>query len=56
MMLAGALEATNMSKQMEKVMHWSSLSCNLSEILNFFGHVAPTEKHPGSLLEGFTQT
>ncbi|KAK8704773.1 hypothetical protein V6N13_048386 [Hibiscus sabdariffa] len=38
------------------VMHWSPLSCNLSEILNFAGHVAPTEKHPGSLLEGFTQT
>ncbi|KAA3480280.1 putative WD repeat-containing protein C2A9.03-like [Gossypium australe] len=38
------------------VMHWSSLSCHLSEILNFSGHVAPTEKHPGSLLEGFTQT
>ncbi|KAG8484404.1 hypothetical protein CXB51_022817 [Gossypium anomalum] len=38
------------------VMHWSSLSCNLSEVLNFAGHVAPTEKHPGSLLEGFTQT
>ncbi|KAG8498986.1 hypothetical protein CXB51_005425 [Gossypium anomalum] len=38
------------------VMHWSSLSCNLSEILNFAGHVAPAEKHPGSLLEGFTQT
>ncbi|XP_012478426.1 uncharacterized WD repeat-containing protein C2A9.03 isoform X1 [Gossypium raimondii] len=38
------------------VMHWSSVLCNLSEILNFAGHVAPTEKHPGSLLEGFTQT
>ncbi|KAK8983684.1 hypothetical protein V6N11_009472 [Hibiscus sabdariffa] len=38
------------------VMHWSSLSCNLSEVLNFSGHVAPTEKHPGSLLEGFTKT
>ncbi|MBA0696254.1 hypothetical protein Goari_002826 [Gossypium aridum] len=38
------------------VMHWSSLSCHLSEILNFSGHVAPTEKHPGSFLEGFTQT
>lgn len=25
------------------VMHWSSLSGNLSEILNFSGHVAPTE-------------
>ncbi|KAJ4969018.1 hypothetical protein NE237_015719 [Protea cynaroides] len=38
------------------VIHWSSLSCNLSEVLNFSGHVAPTEKHQGSLLEGFTQT
>ncbi|XP_050141871.1 uncharacterized WD repeat-containing protein C2A9.03-like isoform X3 [Malus sylvestris] len=25
------------------VMHWSSLSGNLSEVLNFAGHVAPTE-------------
>ena len=24
-------------------MHWSSLSGNLSEVLNFAGHVAPTE-------------
>lgn len=38
------------------IMHWSSLSHNLSEVLNFSGHVAPTEKHAGSLLEGFTQT
>ncbi|KAI3738813.1 hypothetical protein L2E82_28984 [Cichorium intybus] len=38
------------------IMHWSSLSQNLTEILNFSGHVAPTEKHAGSLLEGFTQT
>ncbi|KAH7572755.1 hypothetical protein JRO89_XS03G0007800 [Xanthoceras sorbifolium] len=38
------------------VMHWSSLSSNLSEILNFAGHVAPNEKYAGSLLEGFTQT
>ncbi|KAM1466455.1 hypothetical protein ACFX2I_031653 [Malus domestica] len=38
------------------VMHWSSLSGNLSEVLNFAGHVAPTEKHAGSLLEGFMQT
>ncbi|EEF44171.1 conserved hypothetical protein [Ricinus communis] len=38
------------------VMHWSSLSCNLSEVINFAGHIAPTEKHAGSLLEGFTQT
>ncbi|CAN1346705.1 Uncharacterized WD repeat-containing protein C2A9.03 [Linum perenne] len=38
------------------VMHWSSLSCNLSEVINFAGHIAPDEKHSGSLLEGFTQT
>lgn len=38
------------------VMHWSSLTGNLSEILNFSGHVAPTEKHAGNLLEGFMQT
>ncbi|KAM7465494.1 hypothetical protein LguiB_013056 [Lonicera macranthoides] len=38
------------------VMHWSSLSHNLSEVLNFSGHIAPTKKHAGSLLEGFTQT
>lgn len=25
------------------VMHWSSLSGHLSEVLNFSGHVAPTE-------------
>lgn len=39
-----------------QVMHWSSLTRNLSEVLNFAGHVAPSEKHQGSLLEGFTQT
>lgn len=38
------------------VVHWSSLTCSKSEILNVSGHVAPSEKHPGSLLEGFTQT
>ncbi|XP_034678944.1 uncharacterized WD repeat-containing protein C2A9.03-like isoform X3 [Vitis riparia] len=38
------------------VIHWSSLTCNMSEVLNVSGHVAPCEKHPGSLLEGFTQT
>ncbi|XP_071692878.1 uncharacterized WD repeat-containing protein C2A9.03-like [Rutidosis leptorrhynchoides] len=36
--------------------HWSSLTCNKKDILNLSGHVAPCEKHPGSLLEGFTQT
>uniref|UniRef100_A0A0E0A5P9 Uncharacterized protein n=1 Tax=Oryza glumipatula TaxID=40148 RepID=A0A0E0A5P9_9ORYZ len=34
--------------------HWSSLSHNLSEVLDFSGHVAPAQKHPGSLLEGFS--
>ncbi|KAB1214993.1 putative WD repeat-containing protein C2A9.03 [Morella rubra] len=38
------------------VIHWSSLTCSKSEILNVSGHVAPSEKHPGSLLEGFSQT
>ncbi|EPS61037.1 hypothetical protein M569_13762, partial [Genlisea aurea] len=38
------------------VMHWTSLTCTKSEVLNLAGHVAPREKHPGSLLEGFTQT
>ncbi|KAK9725864.1 hypothetical protein RND81_05G174700 [Saponaria officinalis] len=39
-----------------QVMHWSSLSRNLTEVVNFAEHVAPSEKHKGSLLEGFTQT
>lgn len=38
------------------VIHWSSLSCNLSDVLNFSGHVAPVEKIPGSLMEGFSRT
>ncbi|KAG1326755.1 putative WD repeat-containing protein C2A9.03 [Cocos nucifera] len=38
------------------VIHWSSLSCEKSEVLNVSGHVAPCEKHPGNLLEGFSQT
>ncbi|KAK7829297.1 putative wd repeat-containing protein c2a9.03 [Quercus suber] len=38
------------------VVHWSSLNCSRQEVLNVSGHVAPSEKHPGSLLEGFTQT
>ncbi|GLT26439.1 hypothetical protein SLA2020_015030 [Shorea laevis] len=38
------------------VIHWSSLTCGKREVLNVSGHVAPSEKHPGSLLEGFTQT
>ncbi|KAI9122620.1 hypothetical protein K1719_006460 [Acacia pycnantha] len=31
------------------IVHWSSLSCKGSEVLNVSGHVAPCEKHPGSL-------
>ncbi|KAK6133132.1 hypothetical protein DH2020_033171 [Rehmannia glutinosa] len=38
------------------IIHWSSLSSKKTEVLNVSGHVAPSEKHPGSLLEGFTQT
>lgn len=38
------------------IIHWSSLLRSKIEVLNVSGHVAPTEKHPGSLLEGFTQT
>ncbi|KAF7147541.1 hypothetical protein RHSIM_Rhsim03G0016000 [Rhododendron simsii] len=38
------------------VTHWSALTCNKTEVLNVSGHVAPCEKHPGSQLEGFTQT
>ncbi|KAK1290284.1 hypothetical protein QJS10_CPB18g00747 [Acorus calamus] len=38
------------------VVHWSSLSSNLSDVIDFSGHVAPSEKHPGSLLQGFTRT
>ncbi|XP_074306860.1 putative WD repeat-containing protein C2A9.03 [Silene latifolia] len=39
-----------------QVMHWSSLSRNLTEVVNFEEHVAPSEKHKGSFLDGFTQT
>ncbi|XP_059658556.1 uncharacterized WD repeat-containing protein C2A9.03-like [Cornus florida] len=38
------------------IKHWSSLSSKKTEVLDVSGHVAPLEKHPGSLLEGFTQT
>ncbi|KAG5555627.1 hypothetical protein RHGRI_006318 [Rhododendron griersonianum] len=38
------------------VTHWSALTCNKTEVLNVSGHVAPCEKHSGSLLEGFTRT
>lgn len=34
--------------------HWSSATCTLSEVLNFSGRVTPSEKYPGSLLEGFS--
>ncbi|CAM0912995.1 unnamed protein product [Alopecurus aequalis] len=34
--------------------HWSSLSHKISDVLDFSGHVAPAQKHPGSLVEGFT--
>ncbi|KAL6957475.1 hypothetical protein U1Q18_001272 [Sarracenia purpurea var. burkii] len=40
----------------DSVIHWSSLTSNKAEVLNVAGHVAPCEKHPGSLLEGFMQT
>ncbi|AES77949.1 putative transcription factor WD40-like family [Medicago truncatula] len=38
------------------IKHWSSLSGNLSEIINFLGHVAPTERCAGNQMEGFSQT
>ncbi|XBH64106.1 uncharacterized WD repeat-containing protein C2A9.03 isoform X2 [Aegilops tauschii subsp. strangulata] len=38
------------------VLHWSALSGVDTELMNVQGHVAPKEKHPGSLLEGFSQT
>ncbi|CAN1302618.1 Uncharacterized WD repeat-containing protein C2A9.03 [Linum perenne] len=48
------------------IVHWSSLLGKKTEVLNVSGHIAPQEifsglsssvqKHPGSLLEGFTQT
>ncbi|MQM15207.1 hypothetical protein Taro_048149 [Colocasia esculenta] len=38
------------------VIHWSAINLEKTEVLNVSGHVAPCEKHPGSLLEGFTQT
>ncbi|KAL1535250.1 hypothetical protein AAHA92_31330 [Salvia divinorum] len=38
------------------IMHWSSLLQNLTEVLNFSGNIVPTEKYPGTLLEGFTRT
>ncbi|CAA3020034.1 uncharacterized WD repeat-containing -like [Olea europaea subsp. europaea] len=41
---------------LSSVVHWSSLTCKASEVLNLSGHVTPSEKYPGSLLDGFTQT
>ncbi|KAK3146829.1 hypothetical protein QOZ80_3BG0272980 [Eleusine coracana subsp. coracana] len=38
------------------VLHWSALSSVDTEIMDVHGHVAPSEKHPGSLLEGFSHT
>ncbi|XP_066371483.1 uncharacterized WD repeat-containing protein C2A9.03-like [Miscanthus floridulus] len=38
------------------VLHWSALNGVDTKIMDVHGHVAPSEKHPGSLLEGFVQT
>ncbi|CAL4885076.1 unnamed protein product [Urochloa decumbens] len=38
------------------IRHWSVMSGVDTEVVNIKGHVAPTEKHPRSLLEGFSQT
>ncbi|URE36966.1 WD repeat-containing protein C2A9.03 [Musa troglodytarum] len=38
------------------VLHWSALNGEKYEVMNVSGHIAPCEKHPGSLLEGFSQT
>lgn len=38
------------------VIHWSALTGEKTEVLDVSGHVAPSEKHPGSLLEGFSHT
>ncbi|CAL4930221.1 unnamed protein product [Urochloa decumbens] len=38
------------------VLHWSALSGMNTEIMDVHGHVAPSERHPGSLLEGFVHT
>ncbi|KAH7660290.1 WD40-like repeat containing protein [Dioscorea alata] len=38
------------------VIHWSALTSEKTEVLNVSGHVTPCEKHPGNLLEGFSQT
>ncbi|XP_015081874.1 uncharacterized WD repeat-containing protein C2A9.03-like [Solanum pennellii] len=36
--------------------HWSSLTCTKTEILDFSGHIVPIEKHPNSSPEGLTAT
>ncbi|KAF2605993.1 hypothetical protein F2Q68_00044505 [Brassica cretica] len=38
------------------VSHYSTLTPRKHEVLNVEGHVSPSEKHPGSFLEGFTKT
>uniref|UniRef100_J3LGK0 Uncharacterized protein n=1 Tax=Oryza brachyantha TaxID=4533 RepID=J3LGK0_ORYBR len=38
------------------ILHWSALKSLDTELMNVQGHVAPREKHPGSLLEGFSGT
>ncbi|CAM0914119.1 unnamed protein product [Alopecurus aequalis] len=38
------------------VRHWSAVRSVDREIMNVEGHIAPSEKHAGSLLEGFSQT
>ncbi|KAL0864145.1 hypothetical protein Bca101_043263 [Brassica carinata] len=38
------------------VSHYSTLTYGKHEVLNVQGHVSPSEKHPGSSLEGFTKT
>ena len=34
------------------VMHWSSLTCKMSEVLNVSGHVAPCEVNASHLMFG----
>ncbi|KAF6135402.1 hypothetical protein GIB67_027276, partial [Kingdonia uniflora] len=38
------------------VIHWSSLTRRKTEVLDVSGHVAPNEKYPRNLFEGFTKT
>ncbi|CAM8921426.1 unnamed protein product [Rhodiola kirilowii] len=38
------------------ILHWSSISGKSKQLLDVSGHVAPREKHPGNLVEGFTST